>query len=109
MFHDLRFGVRMLLKNPGFTAVAVLSLALGIGANTEIFQLVNAVRLKTLPVSNPQQLVNVGPTDMDAARGSKPSPVRCCNQSNLGADSRSAAIFSGIWPGAGRFQPRAGR
>ncbi|HEY2963917.1 MAG TPA: ABC transporter permease [Pyrinomonadaceae bacterium] len=73
MLHDLRFGVRMLLKNPGFTAVAVLSLALGIGANTAIFQLVNAVRLKTLPVANPQQLVNLRLTDMEAARGFKPS------------------------------------
>jgi putative ABC transport system permease protein len=75
MFHDLRFGVRMLLKNPGFTVVAVLSLALGIGSNTAIFQLVNAVRLKTLPVRDAQQLVNVRLTDMEtAARGSKPSP-----------------------------------
>ena len=73
MFHDLRFGVRMLRKNPGFTAVAVLSLALGIGANTAIFQLVNAVRLKTLPVRNANELVNVQLNDMDAARGSKPS------------------------------------
>jgi hypothetical protein len=53
MIHDLRFGVRMLLKNPGFTAVAVLSLALGIGANTAIFQLLNAVRLKNLPLPIP--------------------------------------------------------
>src|SRR5215208_948178 len=73
MLHDLRFGVRMLLKNPGFTAVAVLSLALGIGANTAIFQLVNAVRLKTLPVRDAQQLVNVQLTDMDAVRGSRQS------------------------------------
>ena len=51
MIQDLRFGVRMLLKNKGFTAVAILSLAFGIGANTAIFQLVNAVRLRTLPVS----------------------------------------------------------
>jgi len=74
MLQDVRFGLRMLMKNPGFTAVAVLSLALGIGANTAIFQLVNAVRLKTLPVRNAEQLVNVRLTDMEAARGSKPSP-----------------------------------
>jgi len=74
MFHDLRFAGRMLSKNRGFTAVAVLSVALGIGANTAIFQLVNAVRLKTLPVRNAEQLVTVRLTDMEAARGSKPSP-----------------------------------
>jgi putative ABC transport system permease protein len=54
---DLKFALRQLVKNPGFTAVAVLTLALGIGANTAIFQLLNAVRLKTLPVSKPQELI----------------------------------------------------
>src|SRR3981081_1544178 len=57
--NDLKFAFRQLLKNPGFTAVAVLTLALGIGANTSIFQLLNAVRLKTLPVSKPHELVEV--------------------------------------------------
>jgi predicted permease len=57
MFQDLRFGVRMLLKHKGFTAVAVLSLALGIGANTALFSVVDAVLLKTLPVAEPEQLV----------------------------------------------------
>ena len=59
LLNDLRFGTRMLLKNPAFTAVSVLSLALGIGANTAIFQLLNAVRLKNLPVQNAQQLAQV--------------------------------------------------
>jgi predicted permease len=57
MFQDLRYGARMLLKNPGFTLVVVLSLALGIGANTIVFSLLDAVLLKTLPVKEPERLV----------------------------------------------------
>ncbi|HKO62989.1 MAG TPA: ABC transporter permease [Pyrinomonadaceae bacterium] len=69
MFQDLRFGVRMLLKNKSFTTVAVLSLALGIGANTAIFQLLDAVRLRTLPVPAPHELAEVRMTNMKGARG----------------------------------------
>ena len=57
LFKDIRYGFRGLLKRKAFAAVAVLTLALGIGANTAIFTLVNAVLLKKLPVSNPQELV----------------------------------------------------
>src|SRR5262249_22972661 len=59
MFQDLRYGVRMLLKSKMFTAVAVLSLALGIGANTAIFSLINALMLRMLPVKNAQELTLV--------------------------------------------------
>lgn len=59
LWQDLRFSLRLLWKAPAFTAVAVTSLALGIGANTAIFQLINAVRLRSLPVVNPQEIVEV--------------------------------------------------
>jgi predicted permease len=77
MFQDLRYGARMLLKNKGFTFVAVLSLTLAIGANTLLFSLIDAVLLKPLPVTRPQDLVlfkwSSGPKVM--ARNIKGPPV----------------------------------
>ena len=57
LFQDVRYGIRTLLRSPGFTAAAVLSLALGIGANTAIFTMIDAVLLKMLPVKEPESLV----------------------------------------------------
>src|ERR687893_676083 len=85
LLQDLRYGFRMLLKQKGLTAVALLSLALGIGANTALFSVVDAMLLKMLPVTEPERLVlfkslaapgfspgsYTGYSDIDTATGQK--------------------------------------
>ena len=71
---DIRYGVRGLIKRPAFSAVAIITLALGIGANTAIFTLVNAVMLKSLPVTKPEELVLFSDVRGEGTRQSDPPP-----------------------------------
>ena len=68
LIHDLRFGLRLLLKNPGFSTVAILALALGIGANTAIFGVVDAVIFRPLPFDHPDRLVAIWERDFEKGR-----------------------------------------
>src|SRR4029450_2641151 len=70
IWQDFRYGARLLRRNPGFASVAILSLALGAGANTAIFQLLDALRIRTLPVAHPEELVEIRIPDGDYANPS---------------------------------------
>ena len=120
LLQDLRYGWRMLASSPGFTAVAVLTLALGIGANTAIFSLIDAVMLRSLPVENPSGLVvlkwsahkapeihgymSAGdcPTDL---RFGQPNPSGCSLSEPMFREMEQAKVFSGVaaFANAGRL------
>ena len=93
---DLRYGIRTLRQNPGFTTIAILSLALGIGANTAIFQLLNAVRLRTLPVAEPQRLAMVQFADTHGQRGSHATPYPALTNLQWERLRDSQEAFSGV-------------
>ena len=97
MLQDLRYGIRMLLKKPGFTLIAVLSLALGIGANTAIFSLLDAVLIKSLPVQEPQELVLFGKgEDQGASLGPPIGNVDLFSYPFYRQVQQRSDVFSGV-------------
>ena len=101
---DIRFGLRQLRLNPTFTAVAVLSLALGIGANTAIFQLIDSIRLRGLPVGDPQQLAYLDFAKNSARSGRWSSRSAVFTFAQWESLRKHQQAFSGViaWS-AGRF------
>jgi putative ABC transport system permease protein len=102
---DLRHGGRLLRSNPAFATVAVLSLALGIGANTAIFQIFDAVRLRALPVAEPDRLVEIRIGERRAATGSASGPSHAastaCSRGARAVSTWRRAVPRGLRKGYG--------
>ena len=106
-WQDLRYGIRILARSPGFTAVAVLTLALGIGASTAIFSFINGVLLRPLPFKDPDRLVFVGGKSQRQETGflqiSFPSYLDIREQNEVFEDL--AAIWTETWTLTGKGDP----
>src|ERR1700744_1986039 len=96
LLQDLQYAMRVLRKSPAFTTVAVLTLALGIGANTAIFSLVNAIMLKMLPVKNPGELVVVGDPEQVHSRSNGSPGVDVFSYPLYRELNRNNQSFTGI-------------
>ena len=105
--NDLKFAFRQLLKNPGFTAVAVLTLALGIGANTAIFSVVNAVLLRPLPYREPDRLVRIASVNPSLdVTDSRSSGLNVLDWQRQSASFESIAAFQ-EWDGILTFKGKS--
>src|SRR5215813_11927587 len=90
MFRDIRYALRVLFRNAGFTSVAVLSMALGVGANTAIFSMINSLMFSPLPAEDARHLVSIFTTD---PKNPGPLPVSHYNYQDYRDDSD---VFSGV-------------
>ena len=109
---DLCYAARQLRANPGFAAAAVLSLALGVGANSAIFQLVDAVRLRTLPVTNPQDLAMAAVNPSMRRSGCRPKAAAKMLfglKPNDAATFVAASVLLAVATAAAGSSPRAAR
>src|SRR5215208_4259058 len=107
ILQDIRFGVRMLLKSPSVSILATIALALGIGANTAIFSVVNAVLLRPLPFPNPESLVVLFETNLDRGlqRGSHSYPNFMDVRAQNTAFERVSSYHSSDFILSGRGEP----
>ncbi len=97
MLQDIRYGIRTLLKSPGFTLIAVLSLALGIGANTAIFSIIDALMLRQMPVHEPERLVLFGEGRMTGETDGVQETLELISEPMLAAIREEHRVFSGAF------------